>query len=700
MCGTRRASSASHRPAEEAEPGAAFLAVLEQELHADADAERAAAPGRGALAQRLVDAGAREPRGCARDVTDPGDDGERRLDAPRPHRSSRTARHPRARARRRGCAGSRHRSRRPRPSRPAPDAVDEKSQKSHESRHSFARLSAIRSPRVAGGLPPHPGWGSARASGRARHGSRDPRSQGALRRAGPADAVAERTLRASARPSALNAASATWWSSLAGGLDVHRAAGLDREPLERVRQQRQRQPADAVARERRGAISACGRRTRSTTAVARASSIGTVAAPYRVSPSRPRAPRAARRREPPSRPRPCGARRRRVPAGDHVQVEAAVERELRQQMVEEADAGSDPRPPPPVQRERDPQRRLRASSARRAPIARRSARRLGPERGEQPVVLGRQPRRDPDRVVRSAGRRAPALRAGRPARGRPRPARRRSSRASGGTSNPAARSASRIRSRSATSDSTSSTGSRSAAAAIRAAATADTGAGARRRSSSAATSVDATAYPTRSAAKPNAFDRLRIAIRFGSLAHERHDRAPRVLEVRLVDRDDRVRQRARERGDRLAARRSCAGRVRRVADPDDVDARERLRLERRVDDLGALDSARDRVQRVGRRLHRGRPAGRRETSARRARSGRPRRRRRRSPPGRRPHTLRLPPAARDTCPPDTRSAPRSSRRAARRGTPGSGGTFASKRSTSAADRPCAAATSAAVRAQT
>ena len=34
---------------------------------------------------------------------------------------------------------------------------------------------------------------------------------------------------------------------LAGGLDVHRAAGLDREPLERVRQQRQREPADAVA---------------------------------------------------------------------------------------------------------------------------------------------------------------------------------------------------------------------------------------------------------------------------------------------------------------------------------------------------------------------------------------------------------------------------------------------------------------------
>ena len=45
---------------------------------------------------------------------------------------------------------------------------------------------------------------------------------------------------------------------------------------------------------------------------------------------------------------------------------------------------------------------------------------------------------------------------------------------------------------------------------------AETGAGSRRRSSSRATFGEATAYPTRSAASPNAFESVRIATRFGA----------------------------------------------------------------------------------------------------------------------------------------------------------------------------------------
>ena len=86
MCGTRRACEPAHRAAEEAEPGAALVALLEQELHADADAEHRPA-GRRAVSQRLVDAGAREPGGRARDVTDAGDDRERRLAHVLPDRS-------------------------------------------------------------------------------------------------------------------------------------------------------------------------------------------------------------------------------------------------------------------------------------------------------------------------------------------------------------------------------------------------------------------------------------------------------------------------------------------------------------------------------------------------------------------------------------------------------------------------------------
>ena len=63
-----------------------------------------------------------------------------------------------------------------------------------------------------------------------------------------------------------------------GRLDVHREAAGHGEPLERVGQQREREPADPVAAEAERDLRV-RRRTRSTAAVARASSIGTVAEP-------------------------------------------------------------------------------------------------------------------------------------------------------------------------------------------------------------------------------------------------------------------------------------------------------------------------------------------------------------------------------------------------------------------------------------
>ena len=86
-----------------------------------------------------------------------------------------------------------------------------------------------------------------------------------------------------------------------------------------------------------------------------------------------------------------------------------------------------------------------------------------------------------------------------------------------GQSCPAATSAARTRSRSASVSVTSMRGSRRAAAPIRAAGPL-TLAGGRRSSSSAAASGEATAQPTRSDAKPKAFESVRRTIRFGCSA--------------------------------------------------------------------------------------------------------------------------------------------------------------------------------------
>jgi hypothetical protein len=78
-----------------------------------------------------------------------------------------------------------------------------------------------------------------------------------------------------------------------------------------------------------------------------------------------------------------------------LEVEARLEGEQGQQMVEEADTGRDPGAAAAVQVEREAQRRLgaRADDERVAP---RRGRRAGSQGGEQDVVLARAAQRDPD----------------------------------------------------------------------------------------------------------------------------------------------------------------------------------------------------------------------------------------------------------------------------------------------------------------
>src|SRR5437870_5405336 len=128
------------------------------------------------------------------------------------------------------------------------DAVDEKSHKSHTRGTlscAFPRY-AHRGWRVD--VLPHPGWGYARAPPSA---AWPDRSQGALRRSGAArraGTVGRAGLR-QRTAERLDRRLGDVVVVLTGGLDVHRAAGFHREALERMRQQRQRQPADPLAAE-------------------------------------------------------------------------------------------------------------------------------------------------------------------------------------------------------------------------------------------------------------------------------------------------------------------------------------------------------------------------------------------------------------------------------------------------------------------
>ena len=79
MCGTRRASQPPDRALEQAEAFAAFVALAEEELHADADSGHRPA-GVDALAQRIVETVAGKAGGRALDVPDARDQRERRFE--------------------------------------------------------------------------------------------------------------------------------------------------------------------------------------------------------------------------------------------------------------------------------------------------------------------------------------------------------------------------------------------------------------------------------------------------------------------------------------------------------------------------------------------------------------------------------------------------------------------------------------------
>ena len=84
-----------------------------------------------------------------------------------------------------------------------------------------------------------------------------------------------------------------------------------------------------------------------------------------------------------------------IASGDAVEVEAGVEGEQREKVVEEADPGRDVRSAAAVEDERDPERRLgtRADERRLASGGRAG---FSAERTQEDVVLGRPPHRHPD----------------------------------------------------------------------------------------------------------------------------------------------------------------------------------------------------------------------------------------------------------------------------------------------------------------
>ena len=326
--------------------------------------------------------------------------------------------------------------------------------------------------------------------------------------------------------------------------------------------------------------------------------------------------------------------------------------ELREEVIEKADAGPHPVAPASVQVERDAQRRLR----RRAHDERRARRRsLGrrAERGQDAVVLGRQAHGDPDRLGIATNDEAVGLEPvceGEPVRhghvhevrvnaegnrSRPRRARSASARARRSRVDVEARFAQR--------------GGR------------DPGRGScdrRRRPPPVELAGDVRCGKRVADAQRREAERLREAAnrdQVRRIRDQRHDRLAPVLEVRLVDRDDR------RRAGRAASAAISSGssstpvglaglQIQTTSTP-----RERVGLERAPPRRPrAFESARDRIERVRRLLNRGSPARGRETFARPARSDRPRPLRPRPVRRQRPRS-RLPPrAARGTCPPDTR----------------------------------------------
>ena len=134
---------------------------------------------------------------------------------------------------------------------------------------------------------------------------------------------------------------------------MERATGLHREPLERVRQQREREPADPVAGEHELDL-----RMRAAHEVDGGRRARLVHRHRRGAVARDSVPVAERGRERVAERGEHVLDRVvlvdvEVAAGEQLEVEAGVEGEQRQQVIEEADPGRDARPAGAVEVERD-----------------------------------------------------------------------------------------------------------------------------------------------------------------------------------------------------------------------------------------------------------------------------------------------------------------------------------------------------------
>ena len=297
-----------------------------------------------------------------------------------------------------------------------------------------------------------------------------------------------------------------------------------------------------------------------------------------------------------------------VAARDAVEIEPGVEGEQRQQVVEKPDPGRDVRPAAAVERERDAERRLGARPDERRLAPGRRAR-LGAERTQEEVVLGRPPQRDPDPLREPAHDDALLLeaRAEIVLAADPDEVARRRRRVEAGRDE-------RVADALALGDLRREVVAR---VAQRRSGDARGGRGDRRRRparlehGSRRRSCDRVPDPERGVAERlrhrSQHDQVRALVEPG------HDGLAAVLDVGLVDDDRSVGMAPREL-DELGRRGHVARRVVRVAAPDQA----RAVAPSAPDRIGAGEQRRDAVERVGRRDDRRRPPRARGTCARRA----------------------------------------------------------------------------------
>ena len=280
-----------------------------------------------------------------------------------------------------------------------------------------------------------------------------------------------------------------------------------------------------------------------------------------------------------------------VAACHELEIEAGVEGEERQQVVEKPDPGLDARPPLPSSATEGGAPSPSSFATPSPPVPAQARARLRAHGGD--VILGRAADGDTDALRERAhddSLRLEPLRERLVGSNEDEVRRRRLAVVAGGGES------ARSRSRSAMVASTSPRRGAQAAAPI-AAAGPEIGAGARRSVRSADVSGCANAKPTRSAARPNAFESVRTTTRFGNWStHRAADRAPYstyasstttiVFGLRSGERDD------------LLGLHPRAGRVVEVAEPAEVGV---FGWPRHV---GTVQRRRDPVERVRRRVDR------------------------------------------------------------------------------------------------